>query len=419
MLDGQSARNIRVLFLVDEITQSGGVRTRVTEELGCVTGEEDIQSIVVSRCNIRSIFDIPRAMTYLSADLGVQKIRGFAYPKIPHGGLPVLTELSFILNLAFSVIFLLPLAAMSRVTLVYAHNNEVGLAGILLSRLLGIACIVDLHGVEIDENFEKHPEWSQTGLRKRFWRAIEGCVATKSDAIACVSSKHKDILEGYRGGPGAVHVVPCFANENVFRFRANERETIRKQLAISDDEILFVHSGIFRFSTDGYDAINLFRQLSRVSSRKLLVLAPDRDTQRRAREFIGTPIGNQIVVVSCPRKDVTKYLSAADVAILVRKDTIVNRVASPTKFAEYLLCGLPVLVSHNIGDSSDIIKENGLGVVLGDDWVRDPGVLPSEERIRSLVTPETRQSCREFAEIRLSRNSWARTFTGLIRLYSK
>jgi glycosyltransferase involved in cell wall biosynthesis len=54
----------------------------------------------------------------------------------------------------------------------------------------------------------------------------------------------------------------------------------------------------------------------------------------------------------------------ADFGMLFRKDEIVNRVASPTKFSEYALCGLPVLISDNIGDFSNFIKETGFGYVI-------------------------------------------------------
>ena len=39
-------------------------------------------------------------------------------------------------------------------------------------------------------------------------------------------------------------------------------------------------------------------------------------------------------------------------------------MASPTKIAEYLLTGLPVIVSNHIGDYSNFIRNNDLGMVV-------------------------------------------------------
>ena len=45
-------------------------------------------------------------------------------------------------------------------------------------------------------------------------------------------------------------------------------------------------------------------------------------------------------------KEVYKYLNAADVAFLLRDDVVLNRVASPTKLAEYMFCGLPIISTN-------------------------------------------------------------------------
>ena len=108
----------------------------------------------------------------------------------------------------------------------------------------------------------------------------------------------------------------------------------------------------------------------------------------------------------------------ADVAMLIRKDKTVNRVASPTKFGEYLLCGLPVIISPNVGESSSIIEEHRLGIVLGGDWIHDPETLPKADKIISLLTCETKQSCREIGVARLSRKAWRDFLVELIRLNS-
>ena len=43
------------------------------------------------------------------------------------------------------------------------------------------------------------------------------------------------------------------------------------------------------------------------------------------------------------------------------EDKITNKVASPVKVAEYLGAGLKVIISKNIIDYSNIIKDNNLG----------------------------------------------------------
>jgi hypothetical protein len=57
---------------------------------------------------------------------------------------------------------------------------------------------------------------------------------------------------------------------------------------------------------------------------------------------------------------------------MIREDTITNRVASPTKFAEYLAAGLPVLISAHIGDFSTTVRANDLGLVWNEGTALPP-----------------------------------------------
>ncbi|MDQ3101430.1 MAG: glycosyltransferase, partial [Bacteroidota bacterium] len=67
-----------------------------------------------------------------------------------------------------------------------------------------------------------------------------------------------------------------------------------------------------------------------------------------------------------PHAQVHGVLAACDIGLLVRSRSVTNEVASPTKFAEYLHAGLPVLISENIGDLSELVQKDRLG------WVHSP-----------------------------------------------
>ena len=70
--------------------------------------------------------------------------------------------------------------------------------------------------------------------------------------------------------------------------------------------------------------------------------------------------------------------------MLVRDDTVTNRVAAPTKFAEYLACGLRVVISKGLGDCSDFVEEHQCGAVVNDD---DIDVADLRSRLAASVNP--------------------------------
>ena len=62
--------------------------------------------------------------------------------------------------------------------------------------------------------------------------------------------------------------------------------------------------------------------------------------------------------------DVPKYLRAADVALLLVRRSYARQAMSPTKFAEYLAAGLPVIGTADIGDLDAQIEGHRVGVLL-------------------------------------------------------
>lgn len=71
----------------------------------------------------------------------------------------------------------------------------------------------------------------------------------------------------------------------------------------------------------------------------------------------------------CERKwlkhdEVFQVLSSCDYGVLIRDKNITNQVASPVKFAEYLNAGLKVLISDNLGDFSEFVRNNNCGEVV-------------------------------------------------------
>jgi hypothetical protein len=83
---------------------------------------------------------------------------------------------------------------------------------------------------------------------------------------------------------------------------------------------------------------------------------------------------------------VADILAEQDLGILLREDTITNRVSSPTKFAEYLAAGLPVMISNAIGDFSKAVRTHGLGVVVAEGEplnLAGPTSIAERERVRA------------------------------------
>lgn len=140
----------------------------------------------------------------------------------------------------------------------------------------------------------------------------------------------------------------CGVDLDKFRFCTKDREEVREELSIGSDALVFVYLGGFHRWQLIDATFEIFSNFVRQNAERravLLVLtkeAPDQVMQIAGCHEI--PRGS-IRVLSVAHSMVSRYLSACDLGFLLREDSVLNRVACPTKLGEYLACGLPVITS--------------------------------------------------------------------------
>jgi glycosyltransferase involved in cell wall biosynthesis len=218
----------------------------------------------------------------------------------------------------------------------------------------------------------------------------------------CVSSVHREEIQKRLGVERRIFIVPCFADEAVFDCGRHVKNDVRAHLGIAPGEMVFVYSGIVPAQYDEFNPIHFFAHLGDTQGKRLLVLAADSESIERTDRQISPSIKDRIIVVSVPRLRVPEYLCACDVGILLRKASIVNYVASPTKFAEYLLCGLPVVITESLGDATSLVRRDNIGsVVSGTNSVDSL----SEKKWRALLSKETKARARASGLANLSHKS--------------
>ena len=73
---------------------------------------------------------------------------------------------------------------------------------------------------------------------------------------------------------------------------------------------------------------------------------------------------NSYKIIGVPRDKVDIWTKMMDLGLLLRDDSTVNIVSSPTKFGEYLKNGVPVLLTQTVGDFSAIVDDTKIGLVV-------------------------------------------------------
>jgi hypothetical protein len=175
-------------------------------------------------------------------------------------------------------------------------------------------------------------------------------------------------------------VIPCTINAVFEKLSFTEQSVnaARKNLGYSGSDLVFIYSG----SVSGWQSFTLLEQfaiplLSKDANVKFLFLSGlDKNIKSIQDRF-----PNQVMVRKCAPLEVAAQLLAGDYGLLIREESITNKVASPVKFGEYLACGLQVIISEQTGDYSDFVRQNSCGHLLNQSQKLD---IPNwEQRLRN------------------------------------
>lgn len=205
-------------------------------------------------------------------------------------------------------------------------------------------------------------------------KVLESRAINESDGQIAVSEKLIEWwVREYNFKVKKTFVIPCTINE-VFEnlaFTQSKVNAARLKLGYSDMDHVFVYSGSVA-SWQGFSLLEAFAipLLSGSSTVKFLFLSSKDEKIKQMQDRFPS----QVNVHICPPSEVPEYLLAGNFGLLIREQSVTNEVASPVKFAEYLACGLPVIISRGIGDYSDFVVKNKCGF-LAEDFAAE--ILPS------------------------------------------
>ncbi len=252
-------------------------------------------------------------------------------------------------------------ARVGRVDGIHVVGYNAGIVGLLV-RILGRPKMVfESHGA-IPEEMVARGLWRASGFAYRIAKVIERRLFRAPDEVIVVSREYEKYVTSAFGCT-SVSVAPCVARIPP-PTSEKERETLRESLGVSD-RLVVAYNGTF--FTDWADPEEYMRLLADIRNAEhnpfFLVITLD-DTERVIGFCSSHGMARaNVKVLHLPHEQVARFLAAADVGMLLRKDSFVNRVASPMKFPEYLASGVPVIASEHVGDVSGVVEQERIGCV--------------------------------------------------------
>jgi glycosyltransferase involved in cell wall biosynthesis len=225
------------------------------------------------------------------------------------------------------------------------------------------------------DSYEPHAEamvengtWSRKSMKFKILFWFEKKQSKKANYIIALTDKMKDYAkEKYDVTLENYYVKPALVNQEEFKWDINNYLSSRKNLGL-EDKIIMVYAGKLGgiyLKEEVFDFISVANSYWQDKLKVFLLTSnPKNEIETLLQE---KNISTETVTFKyVNHNEIKQYLEIADFAINPVKPVLTKRFCTSIKDGEYWSMGLPIVITKNISDDSDIITFNNAGYVLND-----------------------------------------------------
>ena len=187
-------------------------------------------------------------------------------------------------------------------------------------------------------------------------------------------------------------IIPCPVSENLFYFEPNLRLQQRKDKHFNESDQIFLYSGSLA-SYQSFDLqLSFYRKI--LKNPNNIIIFATTEIELATKLFLDI-FPDRFLIVNIPFFEMNTYYNLADFAVLLRDKKPLNFVASPTKFGEYCLSGLPVIMNDTVNQSIEYSKMIGNYI----NWL-EPNFIKIDNDKRAIIS---KKSIRYFSRDELNK----------------
>jgi len=235
------------------------------------------------------------------------------------------------------------------IAVVNCHGLSALPVGIFFKYLKKSKIIYDTHELETESN-------GLSGMRKTLAKLLEGLLIRYSDSMIVVSNS---IAEWYKRKYSIrkVYVIRNIPRELGYGVETPVSNILKDKFRIEKNEILFIYQGGL---ANGRGISIILDTFSKVTEDKHIVFMGRGVLESLIKNY-SCKCGNIHFLNAVNPEEVLRYTSSADIGISLIENVCLSYYYSlPNKVFEYLLSGLPIIVS-NFPEMGKFIDENKCG----------------------------------------------------------
>jgi glycosyltransferase involved in cell wall biosynthesis len=246
-----------------------------------------------------------------------------------------------------------------RIGVIHARSYVAAVIGDAVKTLTGAKLIFDMRGFWPEERVDGRL-WAPGGRLYRAAKWVEARLLRQSDVIVVLTNRAKGLLasDRYRVSPRVpMVVIPCCTDVSRFAEAHGHAGGAASKTLVYAGSV-----GTWYMLEEMLDFFVAVRELD--PDVRLLLLNRSEHGRIEAalgQKRLGAP---GVSLVAADFAEMPQRLAPAFAGFYFITPSYSKLASSPTKLAEYLAAGLPVIVNADIGDSAEMVAEHRVGVVV-------------------------------------------------------
>jgi len=292
---------------------------------------------------------------------------------------------------------LLRLIRKQKIQTLHAWCTPAGMIGYLLSRLTGKRLIIDSYEPHA-ETMVENGTWKRSSMAFKLLFRFEKWQTKRAAFLIAGTEGMRDYMSRkYEQEKANFFVKPACVDLDLFSEAHLKNPAMLSELGLTG-KIVCVYAGkfggiyldkeVFEFAKAARDFWG--------EQFHLLVLSGHTEAEMLALSGKAGFDPSALTALFVPHAEVPAYLGLGDFALTPVKSVPTKRYCTPIKDGEYWALGLPVVITPNISDDSEIIVRNGIGSVIEE--LTPSGYMQAIRETNRLLKSNTRAEL--YAKIR-------------------
>lgn len=291
--------------------------------------------------------------------------------------------IKMIIRICSLLLSLIKLIRKEKITTIHSWCMSAGALGYLLSIITNQPLIIDSYEPH-SEAMVENGTWEKGSFKFKLLFWLEKKLSQKSKTVIALTKGMQSYAKTkYDTTFNNYYVKPALVNLEKFNWTPEKYKALRLEKNLSD-KIVCVYAGKLGGIYLEEEVFDFFKVAHNYWGERLKIFLLTDKNKNEVASFLkqkNIP-SNCIEILFVNHKEIQNYYQIADFAINPVKPVPSKRYCTSIKDGEYWAMGLPVVITKNISDDSDIIQNEAIGYVL-----------------KELTNEEYKNACQEISNI--------------------